>query len=275
MTLNNTLTRILISIIAIPLILVACIFGEIPFLIFALAIGVIAFWELSRMVVNKNIFVNNVLGIIGVSVLILNAYFNIVEMFQLIILVVVVSLLSELFRNKDSAISNISVTLFGVFYIALSGSTIVLLREFFKNPLFDYFEGGYLVIAILVAIWVCDSAAFFIGTALGKHKLFPRVSPNKSWEGAVAGFVFSILSMIAFKALLLDFISLTDAVIIGLIVGVFGQLGDLIESLIKRDAGVKDSSAIIPGHGGIFDRFDSLFLVAPIVYLYLYFFIQK
>ncbi len=104
--------------------------------------------------------------------------------------------------------------------------------------------------------------------------MFPRVSPKKSWEGAVAGFLFSVLFMIAARALIIDFLPLSDAIMIGLISGIFGQAGDLIESLLKRDAGVKDSSSIIPGHGGIFDRFDSLLFTAPLVYLYLTLFVR-
>ncbi|MFZ1281640.1 MAG: phosphatidate cytidylyltransferase, partial [Ignavibacteriaceae bacterium] len=129
--------------------------------------------------------------------------------------------------------------------------------------------GGYLIISIFASIWICDSAAFFGGTALGKHKLFHRVSPKKSWEGAIFGFVFAILAMILAKNLVLDFLSLKDAIAIGLITGTIGQIGDLAESLLKRDAGVKDSSNLIPGHGGIFDRFDSLLFSAPVIYLYL------
>jgi phosphatidate cytidylyltransferase len=131
-----------------------------------------------------------------------------------------------------------------------------------------------LIIAIFASIWVCDSAAYFIGSAVGKHKLFPRVSPNKSWEGAIAGFIFAVITLIAAHTLLLDEISMVDAVIIGIIVGVFGQFGDLIESLVKRDAGVKDSSSIIPGHGGIFDRFDSILFSAPCIFLYIHLFVQ-
>jgi phosphatidate cytidylyltransferase len=118
-------------------------------------------------------------------------------------------------------------------------------------------------------IWICDTAAFHFGVALGKHKLFPRVSPNKSWEGSIFGFIFAIATAVAAKYIVLDYLSLPQSVVIGCIVGIFGQLGDLIESLLKRDAGVKDSSHIIPGHGGAFDRFDSLLLTAPLVYLYI------
>ena len=107
---------------------------------------------------------------------------------------------------------------------------------------------------------------------MGKHKLFKRVSPNKSWEGAIFGFIFAITTMILAKIIILNFLSWNTVIALGFIVGIFGQVGDLIESLIKRDAGVKDSSAIIPGHGGIFDRFDSLLYTAPLIFLYLSFF---
>jgi phosphatidate cytidylyltransferase len=134
-----------------------------------------------------------------------------------------------------------------------------------------YQAGGYTVISVFAIIWICDSAAYHFGSAFGRHKLFPRVSPNKSWEGAVMGFVFAVGSAIIARQLVLPYLSMADAVVIGLIVGVAGQLGDLAESLLKRDAGVKDSSNLIPGHGGVFDRFDSLLFVSPLVYLYLEF----
>lgn len=178
-------------------------------------------------------------------------------------------LIIELFRNYGSAILNISTTLLGIFYFGLFGSTLVGIREFYPNIDGLYNNGGYLIISIFASIWICDSAAFFGGTALGKHKLFPRVSPKKSWEGAVFGFVFAILAMILAKYLVLDFLLLKDSIAIGFITGTFGQIGDLAESLLKRDAGVKDSSGLIPGHGGIFDRFDSLLFSAPLIYLYL------
>ncbi len=212
---------------------------------------------------------------------------------QLLVIVLVVTILVlclvELFRNDGSAILNLSSTLMGIFYIPLFFGTFIGLREVFVPldfPMLRYFPnnvsfsdteaiaqvyrwGGYTVISIFAVIWICDSAAYHAGTAFGRHKLYPRVSPNKTWEGAVFGFIFALGSAIAAKYLVLGYLSLSNAVIIGAIVGVFGQLGDLVESLIKRDAGVKDSSALIPGHGGVFDRFDSLLFVAPIVYLYL------
>ena len=129
--------------------------------------------------------------------------------------------------------------------------------------------GGLTIIAIFASIWMCDTAAYFGGLATGRHKLFVRASPNKTWEGAVWGFFGAIGTMIAAQKLYLPYLKFHHAVVIGVIIGVCGQIGDLVESLFKRDAGVKDSSTMIPGHGGVFDRFDSLIFVSPILYLYL------
>jgi phosphatidate cytidylyltransferase len=129
--------------------------------------------------------------------------------------------------------------------------------------------GGYTVIAVFASIWICDTAAYFGGSTFGRHRLFESVSPKKTWEGAIFGFIFSILTMVAAKILVLGYLAFQHAIVIGVLIGVFGQLGDLIESRFKRDAGVKDSSKSIPGHGGFYDRFDSLVYISPIVYLYI------
>jgi phosphatidate cytidylyltransferase len=218
---------------------------------------------------NKHIYVNLTVGWLIIFIIIINEYNPFIPVKELILLSILVLLLLELFRNKESAISNLGTTLLGIFYIGFFSAALVDLREFYNDSAFTYYQGGYLIISILAAIWICDSAAYFLGTALGKHKLMPRISPNKSWEGAIAGFIFSVITLIAAKALLLEFLEWRDIIAIGIIIGILGQCGDLIESMIKRDSRVKDSSSIIPGHGGIFDRFDSLLFTAPVVYLYL------
>ncbi len=267
--LGNLSTRVIVGVIGIPLLIVLSLIGKIPFLILVLAIGLVSYFEFTQMMRNKHTYTNKLIGFLSVAVLIVNEYKSIVDYHILLLLIIVLLSLFELFRNKDSAVANIGSTLLGIFYIGILSAAIIDLREFYKDSAFTYPQGGYLIISILASIWICDSAAYFIGSAFGKHKLFPRVSPNKSWEGAVAGFVFAVAGMIAAHEFILDFMELKDVVVIGLIVGLFGQIGDLIESLFKRDSHVKDSSSIIPGHGGILDRFDSLLFTAPIVYLYL------
>jgi len=197
--------------------------------------------------------------------------------------------LIELFRGKPGALANIAVTLAGTGYVSLFFGSLIGLRELFipgDFPVSAYFPvigpdvptvvidtvyrwGGLTVLAVFVAIWVCDSAAYFTGQAWGRHKLFPRVSPNKSWEGAVAGFIAAVLAFLVAQAWFLPYLTLGSALVCGFIVGVFGQIGDLAESLLKRDAGVKDSSSLIPGHGGVLDRFDSLLFVSPLLFVYL------
>ena len=209
----------------------------------------------------------------------------------LLLLFIVLILLVELFRNAGSVFLNAGFTLLGLIYAGLFLATLIGLRELFGNEFpywlvrkhleapailpdssihdMTYRWGGLTVISIFATIWMCDTAAYFGGLAMGRHKLFERVSPKKTWEGAMWGFVAAVATMIAAQRFILPYLELHQAIIIGVIIGILGQLGDLVESLFKRDAGVKDSSSLIPGHGGVLDRFDSLIFVAPILYLYI------
>ena len=274
MAFGNRTLRVLVALISIPILIAVTYIGKIPFLIFVLFLGLAAYYELVKMAEHKGVNANFPVGALSILAIILDVYLSFTNFFILAAAISLVLLIFELFRNNGSAINNLGTSLLGIFYIGLFSSCLLSIREFYNYADLVYNEGGFLIIAIFASIWVCDSAAYFIGSAVGKHKLFPRVSPNKSWEGAIAGFIFAVITLVAAHALLLDEISIMDAVIIGSLVGVFGQVGDLIESLLKRDAGVKDSSSIIPGHGGIFDRFDSLLFSAPIIYQYIHFFVQ-
>lgn len=267
--LSNAATRLIVAVLTIPAVLAAAYFGKILFLLFASGIGLISLYEFARFSKNKGINVNILPALLAVLVLCLNAYFVLLEPFKLIVVFILMISLLELFRNNGSAILNISGTLMGIFYMGLFSSLLIQIREFYPRIGDLYLRGGLIIIAVFATIWICDSAAYYGGTALGKHKLFPRVSPKKSWEGSIFGFVFAVLTMVGAKFILLEFLSWQSIIIIGVIVGTVGQLGDLVESLMKRDAGVKDSSDIIPGHGGVFDRFDSLLLTAPVIFLYL------
>lgn len=212
------------------------------------------------------------------------------QLFLILFLIAVpLMMVAELRRNRGSALVNLSVTVFGAAYVSVFFGSLVGLRELFipeDFPVFRNFQltgiaipddvagkvyrwGGYTVLVVFASIWVCDSAAYFAGRAFGRHKLFERVSPKKTWEGAVAGFVGAVVAFVAGKYIALPYLGLAEAVFCGVIVGVFGQVGDLAESLLKRDAGMKDSSSLIPGHGGILDRFDSLMFVSPLLFFYL------
>lgn len=265
MTMSNGVLRVLVSIIAIPFILAASYFGGYFFLFFVLAISIISFYEFTLLARHKNMYTNIWIGLISVFFFVINSYLKYFDNYLSLLIVVASVCIIELFRNKDSAILNLGAALLGILYIGLFSAALISIREFYSQHNENYSYGGFLIISIFASIWICDSAAYYIGTAFGKHKLFPRVSPKKSWEGAIAGFIFAILAMIASKLIILDFLSWNSTIGIGLIVGVLGQIGDLVESLFKRDSGVKDSSDLIPGHGGIFDRFDSLIFSAPFI----------
>lgn len=308
---TNLAQRVLTALIAIPIIVVICMVGGIYFFCFialASAIALSEFYSLAKAKGAEPLVLMGILSGFFINLSFYHAKFRtfVVELFDrwgiaipfpsqaqllliTLLLIVVVLGLIELFRNKGSALLNLSTTMMGIFYVSLFFGTFIGIRELFVPldfPMLRFFAsessftdpaaigqiyrwGGYTVISVLAMIWICDSAAYHVGMAMGRHKLFPRVSPNKSWEGAIAGFIFGVGAAVAAKYIVLDYLPTGSAIMIGMIVGVIGQLGDLFESLLKRDAAVKDSSALIPGHGGVLDRFDSLLLVAPCVYLYL------
>jgi len=263
--------RVVVAAIAIPFILIASYLGGYYFLSFVLIISVAAFYEFSSLVKNKNASVNMFLGGLVILSLILNQFIKFIDIESLILISSVALLTAELFRNKGSAIYNLGSTFLGIFYIGIFSASLIAVREFYSSfELNNY--GAFLIISIFASIWIGDSAAYYGGISLGRHKLFPRVSPKKSWEGSIFGFTFSVAAMILAKVLVLDFLSWLNVIMIGIIIGTIGQIGDLVESLIKRDSESKDSSSLIPGHGGFFDRFDSLLFSAPAIWLYLKYF---
>jgi len=129
----------------------------------------------------------------------------------------------------------------------------------------------WLVLMLLCLIWATDTGAYYTGKTFGKHKLAPSISPNKTWEGSVGGLVLAIVVAGLFKEYLLPDLTWMDAIVLAVLGGVWGQLGDLLESALKRNVGVKDSGKMLPGHGGMLDRFDSLIFTAPAYYMYLYY----
>jgi phosphatidate cytidylyltransferase len=174
-------------------------------------------------------------------------------------------------KNKQMSIFHISTTIFGVIYVSFLGSHLLLLREFPMELNIDYGSGSAFVFLAFLVTWSGDTGAYIIGKSIGKHRLLPRVSEKKTVEGAIGGLVFSLAGALIARYTFASFLDTWQAGLIGLIGAVFGQLGDLVESMIKRDARVKDASATLPGHGGVLDRFDSLLFTAPLIYYFLKF----
>lgn len=179
---------------------------------------------------------------------------------------IVALLIAELYRKKEQPIHNLAFSILGQVMVALPFS----LLNFIATP-----DNLHWLFAIFILIWLTDTGAYLVGCTLGKHKLFERISPKKSWEGFFGGCVFAIgASMLLWHIFTTVWPIATDTtwwewLIFAIIIIIFGTYGDLSESLLKRTAKIKDSGNILPGHGGILDRFDSLLFCIPVVYIYL------
>lgn len=174
----------------------------------------------------------------------------------------------ELYRKHKRPLLNIAVTYLGIFYIAMPFSLLNHLSTI--NGTFD----GMFLFWIFVLLWANDTGAYLAGVTFGKHKLFERISPKKTWEGFFGGIVLSIITAFLITKYANTQFSLYIWIIISVIIVVFGTLGDLSESLFKRSINIKDSGQILPGHGGLLDRFDSLLLAIPIIFTFIYFFVK-
>lgn len=183
---------------------------------------------------------------------------------------VVYLLVAELYAKQKDPINNWAYTMLSQMYIALPFSLLNVLA-FTTTPEGRVSFNTLLPLSVFVFLWTNDTGAYCVGSLLGRHKLFPRVSPGKSWEGSIGGAVF-VLAIAYAISYFLDGVMLTtpEWLGLGLVVVVFGTWGDLVESLFKRTLGIKDSGSILPGHGGMLDRFDSSLLAIPAAVVYLY-----
>ena len=184
---------------------------------------------------------------------------------ELLIIPVIGIWFSFYFLKKKNILGSIMVTLSGLVYILLPVSLIFFITQ---SKLSDGYDPQILLGTIFI-IWIYDSGAYVFGTLFGKHKMAPRFSPKKSWEGLVGGAIFAFMFSV-FIAKYFQLLNRTDWIILSLIIVIASTTGDLFESIVKREAGVKDSGKIFPGHGGMLDRFDSVFMTIPFVFLYLY-----
>lgn len=300
---NELTKRVLVAAIGIPFALFIIILGGFPFFITISVVSLLSLLEFYSLAEKKGYAPHNINGAIF-GIIIQSVFFiqfsrisNLSPFMSAILIYlifVMITLICEMYSKNPNKIANAAVTILGMSYISIFFITFYILREFnYFLYLFDthaksYAFGrdftllsillkippdrwAYLIITLLGSIWVCDSAAYFIGKAIGKHKLFERISPKKTIEGAAAGFVFAVLSFVGLGKLFLPEIPVVHFIVGGAIVGVLGQYGDLAESMLKRDAAVKDSSNILPGHGGALDRFDSILFVSPSYFIYLCF----
>ena len=264
---SNAVLRILTALIGIPVVLGLTYLGGWPFALLLLFAAVIAQLELYRLMEAGGLKPRKAAGLMIGTLVAVRALVPLA--LPLAVVGALFLLAASPFQREDrDPLSTLSATFFGALYPAALLTFMVDLR-FARGPAVGDQEAFYLTLTTLLLIWATDTFAYYVGKGIGKHPLAPRVSPKKTWEGAIGGAAGAVLVAVVLKLTLLAFLPWPHLVVIALICGVVSQLGDLAESKLKRSVDVKDSGTILPGHGGLLDRFDALILAAPFVYLYL------
>ena len=264
--------RVITALCGIPLLITIIWFGEPWFTILVAIWGLLAAFEFYRMVAASKVSPLTYFGLIWTLLFILSPHLDYDILIPLLLTsAVMLSLIWLLLcRQKEGAFIGWAWTMGGILYIGWLLSYFVALRGGCPPLAITKNAGRNWVFLALFTTFASDTAAFFVGRALGKHHLAPRISPGKTWEGAIAGVFGAIIVSLLFTISTPLQLPLTywQAILLGLLVSVFGQLGDLVESLFKRNMGVKESGKLIPGHGGVLDRIDSVVFAGIVVYYY-------
>ena len=249
------------------------------FLVFS-TLGTVEYYQiLNKKELSNNTKYGPFVNVVVYSLLTL-AFIEIIDyrFLFLIVPLLLILVVQELFMKDTIPYQNISSTLFGILYITLPFAALnyISFNEEFYSKI--GLSGNWsLLTGFFIILWTSDSMAYLVGRKFGKHKLFPRVSPGKTWEGFIGGVVFAVIAGYIYSLVTKDVQadSTINAslhwIVMSLIISVFGMLGDLSESLLKRSGGVKDSGSLLPGHGGVLDRFDGIFFSSPIILTYLLF----
>ena len=260
--------RTLINVIGIPTILFLLWRGGPMFALFIFLVMIIGIDEFYRMNTNERQTPVKVIGYILTGLMAAYYYWlpviTLLEGLLLLACFIIISLFIEMGRDKLNPTRNMGITVLGIMYVPVLLGSVIALRNL------DTVYSTYFTVSMVVAIWICDSAAYVFGMKWGQKKIFPRVSPNKSWVGSIAGLVstFIVFYGLRVQGILPD-LTLLDVAVFSIITGFFGQAGDFAESLLKRDVGVKDSGKLLLGHGGVLDRFDSITFASPLTYAYI------
>lgn len=261
--------RALSGLVFVSVLIFSILYSKITFISLFFILMLFCLYEFKKMIQLKSIFPY----IIGVLFFIFGNILNVDDVpsrtiFEyvgvILFLTIFITFASILFAKKEEVISHLGKIFLAVIYIVVPFTLMVQIP--FLNASFNYVNTT--ILGVFILIWINDTFAFLIGKNFGKLKLMERISPNKTIEGFVGGMIFTFLVSFLL-AQQFNTLSNTQWIVIAAIVSIFGVLGDLIESMFKRQAGVKDSSNFIPGHGGFLDRFDSVIFAAPFIFIYL------
>ena len=267
MVVNNFIKRTISGFLFV-IILTACIFIH-PYCFFVLffTINILGIFEFDAMAKHLHIRINRPLCILAGSLLFtagfIHNYWGHWEGYLIAFAATFILTISELYRKDSHAFQNMAFAIYLLFYLTLPFTLLI----YFPYLCCGHWQPDIIFFPFLL-VWVNDTFAYLCGITLGKHKLFPRISPKKSWEGAIGGGIATIVigSLLAPH---IDGINFIHAIVISAIVVVFGSFGDLTESMFKRCIEIKDSGNIIPGHGGVLDRLDSILFAIPAIFVYL------
>lgn len=272
---KNVTVRAISGAVYVAVLVGAVLAGGVPLLILTLLFALVAtheFLAMARGNEKPHRVCNTIDYIVNLSI-VATCYFMTAPgggparlLFGLAAVALIVRMIAQLYAIGGNAIVALSTSIMSYLYIGAALSSIFFIYYVFGN--------AHLVLAILIFIWINDTGAFCVGSMIGKHRLFERISPKKSWEGFFGGMLFCVIGAIimhfCFPQYYGDETTLGTMCRLGILVSIFATFGDLIESMIKRTAGVKDSGNIIPGHGGLLDRIDSLLLVMPAALIMLF-----
>ncbi|HJN16794.1 MAG TPA: phosphatidate cytidylyltransferase [Armatimonadota bacterium] len=275
MLLKKTIT----GVITLPLMFLVLYLGRWPMYVVTAVVVLVGLQELYTALVAKDIVPVRGVGWIGALGILTATQWAAADVRSGIVTacisgVVFMALIAQFWRVRgSSAIGNAGATVLGVVYVPLLFSYLLRLRQLRLNYLPGVDEGGGLdrlgaILLVVVAVWSMDIAANIVGKYLGTGHPWPTISPNKTYEGSLAGLLASMIGTLGVGAGVLG-LPVLHMLTLGVVLGIVGQAGDLCESLLKRDIGIKDFGVALPGHGGVLDRFDSLLFAMPIAYYYL------
>ncbi|MBR0283744.1 MAG: phosphatidate cytidylyltransferase [Selenomonadaceae bacterium] len=265
-------TRILTGIVGIALAAFIIQTGDWPFAAFALVLPLIGWYEYSKAFIKKGLRTAFILGILGITLIWGCAWLgNMEEMVAVVTGITLVTLLLTVFLHGRISPVEAGISVGGILYVGIPFAHLVMLR-FLDDKMIATQLGGFelgcaYVWVMFIGTWASDTFAYFTGSAIGSHKLCPSISPNKTVEGFLGSVVGTTASIAALGHLFFGF-PLPEMAVLGVLLSLFATLGDLVESVIKRHTGIKDSGSLIPGHGGVLDRFDSVLYTAPMVYYF-------
>ena len=279
---KNFIVRTITSVFFVAAIVSCFLRPEAMIFLFALVTGM-TIWEFTGLVNDRNrVAVNQMISTVaGVYFFLAMAGFcsgiTPPSIFVPYLVTLIYLMVSELYLKQEDPVHDWAYTMMGQLYIAVPFSLLNVLA--FQSDAEGIHYVWTIPLSVFVFLWINDAGAYICGSLLGRHKLFPRISPGKSWEGSIGGGILVILVALAIPHLLplimspssfLLSLSSIECVGLGLVVVIFGTWGDLVESLFKRTLGIKDSGHILPGHGGMLDRFDSTLMAVPAAVVYLY-----